>query len=154
MREMAEPEEPGGERDKRKRGDKPGKRKGQLDEKARQARAARRKEGPRSGPQVNLIWVVAHPVRRRILRVIAAGDEPLSPALVGDELGVPAATVAYHANILRRFGAVEPVGEGPVRGGPIERSYDFTIEDEPSIETLLEETREADEGRNGGEKDE
>ena len=42
------------------------------------------------------------------------------------------------------FEALEPTGEQQVRGA-IEHFYASTVEDDPPIETLLEETREADE---------
>jgi len=131
--------EAGGKRKKDKRDLK----KGKPGKKARQARARRRKE-PSSKQRANLIWAIAHPLRRRILRAIADGGESLSPAQVARELGLPIGTVAYHARILWRFGAVEPAGEQQVRGA-VEHFYDTTIEDDPPIETLLEETREVDE---------
>jgi DNA-binding transcriptional ArsR family regulator len=123
---------------------KPGKRKGAISEKARKARASRRREKPDGRRRVHLIVAIAHPLRRRILRLIADWGEPVSPAQVARELGLPVGMVAYHANVLRRLGAVEPAGEQQVRGA-VEHFYDSTIEDDPPIETLLDETRDVDE---------
>jgi hypothetical protein len=53
-------------------------------------------------------------------------------------------SVAYQVRVLHRLVAVKPTGERHVRGA-IQRFYESTIEDDPPIEALLEETREADE---------
>ncbi|HKB50394.1 MAG TPA: helix-turn-helix domain-containing protein [Solirubrobacterales bacterium] len=117
--------------------------KGKPSKKARKARASRRRKKPDGRRRANLICAIAHPLRRRILRLIADGGESCSPAQIARELGLPIGTVAYHAKVLWRFGAVEPAGEQQVRGA-VEHFYDTTIEDDPPIETLLEETREVD----------
>ena len=130
--------------EERKR-DSPGpKKKGKLSEKARKARAdGRRRKRPNGRRRVHLIIAIAHPLRRRILRVLNDWGEPCSPVQIARELDLPVSTVAYHAKVLWRFGAVEPAGEKQVRGA-VEHFYDSTIEDDPPIETLLEETREVD----------
>jgi len=129
--------------EERKKG-KPRQKKGKLDKKAREARAARRRQKqPNGRRRVNLIVAIAHPLRRRILRMIHEWGEPASPAQVAGALGRPIGTVAYHANVLRRLGAVEPTGEKQVRSA-VEHVYDSTIEEDPPIETLLEETKEVD----------
>jgi DNA-binding transcriptional ArsR family regulator len=115
-----------------------------LSKKAREARAARRRRKPDGRRRVHLIVAIAHPLRRRILRLIADWGEPCSPAQLARELGLPVGTVGYHVKVLRRFGAVEPTGERQVRGA-VEHFYDSTIEDDPPIETLLDETRDVDE---------
>ncbi len=136
MRKMAKA---GEERRKRKRPPKRGKPGG----KARRTRAKRR-GNPKGRRRANLIWAIAHPLRRRILRAIADSGEPLSPTQVAKELALPVGTVAYHAKVLWRFGAIEPAGEQQVRGA-IEHFYDSTVTGDRPIETLLEETREVDE---------
>src|SRR4029077_15003039 len=122
---------------------KHGLKKGKLSEKARKARASRRRKKSNGRRRDHLIMAIAHPLRRRILRVLADWGEPCSPAQIAREIGEPLGTVAYHAKVLWRFGAVEPAGEQHV-GGTVEHFYDSTIEDDPPIETLLEETREVD----------
>jgi DNA-binding transcriptional ArsR family regulator len=92
-----------------------------------------------------LIKAIGHPLRRRILRQMADADRPLSPVQLSKALGMPLGMVVYHATVLRLCGAVKPAGERQVRGA-IEHFYETTIEDDPPIEALLEETREADEG--------
>lgn len=128
--------------DGRKKG-RAGKKKGRLSQKARKAKAERRKKS-NGRRRAHMICVIAHPLRRRILRVIADGGESCSPAQIAEVLGLPVDTVGYHIKILWRFGAVEPVGEQQVRDAT-EHVYDSTIEDDPPIETLLDETREVDE---------
>lgn len=94
--------------------------------------------------RANLIWAIAQPLRRRILRSIRDREAPSSPVQVAGQLGLPVSMVAYHFSVLCRFGAIELTGEQPARGA-IEHFYESTIEDDPPIEALLEETREADE---------
>jgi DNA-binding transcriptional ArsR family regulator len=122
---------------------KPGLRKSRPSEKARRARAARRRKKPDGRRRVNLLVAIAHPLRRRILRVLHDWGEPCTPAQIAEELGLPVDTVAYHAKVLWRLDAVEPAGEQQARSA-VDPFYDTTIEDDPPIETLLEETREVD----------
>lgn len=136
VREMADAD---GERKKREHG----KGKHKLSQKARKVRAARRRNGPNGRRRVNLIVAIAHPLRRQILRMIHDWGEAASPAQIARELGLPVGMVAYHANVLLRLGAAERAGERQVRGA-VEHFYDSTIEEDPPIETLLEETREVD----------
>lgn len=103
-------------------------------------RPGKRKRGEH---RASLIAAIAHPVRRRVLRAVA-GEEPRRPVQMAEELGSPASMVAYHARVLRRLGAIKPAAERDGEGH-LEHLYESTIEDDPPIETLLEETREADE---------
>jgi DNA-binding transcriptional ArsR family regulator len=109
-------------------------------------RESRAKPGnTRNGRRVaKLIWSIAHPVRRRILRAIADRGKARSPTQIAEQLDLPVNMVAYHAGVLRKLEAVELAGEGQVQGA-IEHFYDSAIEDAETIEALLEETREADE---------
>jgi DNA-binding transcriptional ArsR family regulator len=91
-----------------------------------------------------LIWSIAHPVRRRILRAVGRKRKPRSPIQIAKQLKIPLSMVSYHTTVLRQFGAVELAAERPARGA-MEHFYDSAIEDAKAIEALLEETREADE---------
>lgn len=119
--------------------------KNELGEKARGARPSKRRKKVDGRRRVHLIMAIAHPLRRRILRAIHDWGEPCSPAQVARDIGEPLGTVAYHAKVLWRFGAVEAAGERQVRGA-VQHFYDSTIEADPPIEALLEETRKVDDG--------
>lgn len=54
-----------------------------------------------------LIKAMTHPLRRRLLREINAGNAPVSPAQLAKTLDLPLGPVAYHANVLQRCGAME-----------------------------------------------
>lgn len=84
--------------------------------------------------------------------MIVKHGEPLSPAQMAKEFGLPVGTITYHARVLWHFEAVEPIREPQVLGAA-EHLYEVTIENDPPIETLLEETREADDGGSEVEKD-
>lgn len=90
-----------------------------------------------------MILSVAHPARRRILRAIVDRGQRCGPTQLAQQPDLPVSMVAYHAKVLCKPGALEPVDEEPSRGAT-EQLYDSTIEDDPPIETLLEETREVD----------
>jgi DNA-binding transcriptional ArsR family regulator len=139
------------EEDEQGKEDKSGKKDGSGKRKRKRARkkGEKRKPGAKRekishGQRIaRLIWSIAHPVRRRILRAIRDYGEDCSPAQIATELELPLSMVTYHTAVLRNYGAVEPVSERQARGA-IEHFYDSAIEDSPSIENLLEETREAD----------
>jgi len=94
--------------------------------------------------RADLISAIGHPLRRCILRLLHDHDNPQSASKMARELEEPLGTTAYHARVLCNVAALKETGEQQVRGA-IERFYASTIEDDPPIETLLEETREADE---------
>lgn len=102
------------------------------------------REKPDGRQRAELICAIAHPLRRRILRLLHHRGKPAGPAQIAKGLGLPVGTVGYYMRVLQRYGAVEPVGKRQARGA-IEHLYDSTIEDDPPIESLLEETREVDE---------
>jgi hypothetical protein len=90
-----------------------------------------------------MILAISHPLRRRMLRVLADADEPVSLDRLTREFDLPTGTARYHANVLCGFGAIEPSRpDTEAEGG--EYLYDATIDGDPEVETLLEETREAD----------
>jgi DNA-binding transcriptional ArsR family regulator len=100
-------------------------------------------EIPDGQHRANLINAIAHPLRRRILRLLGDRGEQSSPARIGKEFDLHVGMIGYHIRVLEELGAVELTDEGMVRGA-VEHFYTTTITDDPPIETLLEETREVD----------
>lgn len=95
-----------------------------------------------------LIGALNHSARRRILRLMLDRGQRLSPVEAAREFDMPLGEVSYHVRILHDRHAVKRAGTQQVRGA-IQRFYEATIEDDPPIEALLEETREADEAKTG-----
>lgn len=91
-----------------------------------------------------LIKAVAHPVRRRILRAMKEAGEARSPVKLARELKLSLNVSSYHVKVLELCWAVRHDRETQVRG-TIEHFYESTVDDHPTAQTLLEETREADE---------
>jgi DNA-binding transcriptional ArsR family regulator len=91
-----------------------------------------------------LISALNHVKRRRILRLMLDRKQRLSATEIAAELGMPLGDASYHLVSLRDLRAVKPAGTKQVRGA-LQRFYEVAIEDDPPIEALLEETREADE---------
>jgi hypothetical protein len=114
---------------------------GKKSKKEREAAKKRREAGK---GRANLISAVDHPVRRCFLRTLHDTSERRSPTEIATEHRLPLSTAAYHARILRGFGALRPAGERMARGA-VEHFYLSTIENDPPLEALLEETREFDE---------
>ncbi len=106
-----------------------------------QQKGRRRKNGKR---QVKLIRALDHELRRQILRQLDESEEPQSPVKISKGLGKHLTNVSYHTSVLCQLGAVAEVAQGQVRGA-LEHFYVSTVEDNPPIQALLEETREADE---------
>jgi DNA-binding transcriptional ArsR family regulator len=98
-----------------------------------------------SHDRADLISAIAHPLRRRILRLLHDHEDPRSASKMARELEEPVGSAAYHVRVLFDVAALEETGEKQVRGA-VERFYLSTVEGDPPIEALLEETREADEG--------
>jgi DNA-binding transcriptional ArsR family regulator len=96
-----------------------------------------------SRQRANLIWAIAHPLRRRVLRTLARSEETCSPTQMSRQFDLGVSAVAYHIQILQKCGAVELADEQMARGA-VEHFYATKIVDDPPIEALLEETREAD----------
>jgi DNA-binding transcriptional ArsR family regulator len=109
---------------------------------ARRSRARKKREKP-GWHRANLINAIAHPLRRRILRLLADRGEQSSPARIGKEFHLQVGMIGYHMRVLEELGAVELTDEGMVRGA-VEHFYKTTIASDPPIEALLEETREVD----------
>jgi DNA-binding transcriptional ArsR family regulator len=101
------------------------------------------RKNPNGWRRANLINAIGHPLRRRILRLLADRRERSSPTKIAKELHLHVGMIGYHVRVLRELGAVELTDEKMVRGA-VEHFYETTINDDPPIETLLEETREVD----------
>ncbi len=69
----------------------------------------------RSGDD-NLLVALRHPLRRRILRAMAGGEDALSPRELAATLRAPLSNVAYHVRVLADCAAVVLVRTQPVRG--------------------------------------
>ena len=95
------------------------------------------------------IKAIDHPLRRCILRAFLNDGGGLSPVQISRRLTTRGLTahlgsVAYQVRVLHRLFALKPAGKKQVRGA-VQRFYESTIENDPPIEALLGETREADE---------
>jgi DNA-binding transcriptional ArsR family regulator len=67
-----------------------------------------------------LIKVLGHPVRARILRVMS--DRPASPKEIAEQLHEPLSNISYHVRVLLDAGCLELVGTTPRRGA-VEHHY-------------------------------
>lgn len=63
----------------------------------------------------NLLAALRHPLRRRILRAMAPGDE-LSPRELSKDLDQPLSKVSYHVRVLADCGVLELTRTAQVRG--------------------------------------
>jgi DNA-binding transcriptional ArsR family regulator len=75
-----------------------------------------------------LLVALRHPLRRQILRAMAA-RLPISPRQISNELREPLSNVSYHVRVLADCGAIALVDTEPVRGS-MQHFYLPTI-DEP-----------------------
>ena len=75
-----------------------------------------------------LLIALRHPLRRQILRTMAAQAQ-ISPREISDELHEPLSNVSYHVRVLADCGAVTLVDTEPVRGS-MQHFYATAI-DEP-----------------------
>jgi DNA-binding transcriptional ArsR family regulator len=106
--------------------------------------AAKQREKAAGRSRGDILLAIAHPLRRRILRKLGKRAKPTSPTQLADELGGPLGKIAYHVRVLGRLGALSAAGQQQVRGA-VEHFYVSRIENDPPIETLLEETKKEDE---------
>jgi DNA-binding transcriptional ArsR family regulator len=81
-----------------------------------------------------LLIALRHPLRRQILRTMAAQD-PISPRQISDELRQPLSNVSYHVRVLADCGAVALVDTAPVRGS-MQHFYSPTIDEPWALEVL------------------
>jgi DNA-binding transcriptional ArsR family regulator len=63
----------------------------------------------------DLLLALSHPLRRRILRMLA-DEQPRSPSDLAESLDLPLSAVSYHVRVLANRGAVRLVRTAPVRG--------------------------------------
>jgi DNA-binding transcriptional ArsR family regulator len=63
----------------------------------------------------NLLVVLRHPLRRRILREMADG-EAISPRQLSDRLQQPLSNVSYHVRVLAERAVINLVRTTPARG--------------------------------------
>jgi len=81
-----------------------------------------------------LLIALRHPLRRQILRVMAAHD-PISPRQISDELRQPLSNVSYHVRVLADCAAVTLVDTAPVRGS-MQHFYSPAIEEPWALAAL------------------
>jgi DNA-binding transcriptional ArsR family regulator len=81
-----------------------------------------------------LLIALRHPLRRQILRTMAATD-PISPRQISDELREPLSNVSYHVRVLADCGAVTLVDTEPVRGS-MQHFYSSTVEEAWALAVL------------------
>jgi len=74
----------------------------------------------------NLLVALRHPLRRRILRLMA-GEEAISPREMSEALEAPLSNVSYHVRVLADCAAVTLVSTQPVRGS-MQHFYTTAIE--------------------------
>lgn len=91
--------------------------------------AAGRRSGKRPAkqgdPEEVLLHVLAHPLRKRLLRLYVEEKGMLSPKELADFTKKRLSTVGYHVRVLAEQGAVEIVAEQQRRGS-IEHFYEAT----------------------------
>lgn len=91
----------------------------------------------------NLLIALRHPLRRRILRVMADG-KPVSPRELAEALRQPLANVSYHVRVLVQSSAVTLVRTRPTRGS-IQHFYRSDVQ-APWAQQVLEQGNEDPEG--------
>jgi hypothetical protein len=69
-----------------------------------------------------MIFLLQHPLRRRLLGLYVESEEPLSPKELADYLKAPLDHVACHVRVLAKHLAVELVEVRPARGA-VEHFY-------------------------------
>lgn len=76
-------------------------------------------------PDQALLFLLRHPLRKRLLRLYVESDESLSPKELADFIKQPLSNVAFHVRALRDHGALELARERPARGA-VEHFYRST----------------------------
>lgn len=82
----------------------------------------------------NLLVALRHPLRRDILRRMAA-EEAISPREVASALRQPLSNVSYHVRVLADCAAIALVSTKPVRGS-MQHFYRVSIEAPWALEVL------------------
>ena len=81
-----------------------------------------------------LLIALRHPLRREILRAMAAQDQ-ISPRQISNELRQPLSNVSYHVRVLANCGTVKLVDTAPVRGS-MQHFYSTTIDEPWALKVL------------------
>ncbi len=69
-----------------------------------------------------LLVGLKHRLRRRILELMLAQREAMSPSQIATALGLPLSNVSYHVRVLAELGMLRLEGIEPV-GGPLRHLY-------------------------------
>lgn len=77
------------------------------------------------GPEEVLLFLLQHPLRKRLLRLYVKAEGMLSPKELTLPVNKPVSTVGYHVRVLAELGAVELVAEQQRRGA-VEHFYEAT----------------------------
>src|SRR5258705_5851889 len=74
-------------------------------------RSAEPSQRQRRGPDRHRVLrkAIAHPLRRRMLRLMLEENVPFSAAQLAERFDVPLGIAAYHATVLQKCGAVDAV---------------------------------------------
>jgi hypothetical protein len=72
-----------------------------------------------------MLFLLQHPLRRRLLALYVESVEPLSPKELADYTKEPLDKVACHVRVLAKHRAVELIGVRPARGA-VEHFYAST----------------------------
>lgn len=83
----------------------------------------------------SLLEALRHPLRRRLLRLMA-GEEAISPRALATALDRPLSNVSYHVRVLAECGAIALVNTTPVRGS-VQHFYRSTV-DAPWAREIIE----------------
>jgi len=85
-----------------------------------------------TGTEEALLFLLGHPLRKRLLRLYVEAKEMRSPKELTVRVNKPVSKVGYHVRVLAEHGAVEIVAEQPRRGS-VEHFYEPTslVDDVP-----------------------
>lgn len=91
----------------------------------------KRKPKP-STPEDVLLFLLQHPLRKRLLRLYVEATEALSPKGLTVPLNMHLSNISYHVRVLATYGALELVETKPQRGS-VEHFYKATslVDDVP-----------------------
>lgn len=78
-----------------------------------------------SGPEEVLLFLIQHPLRKRLLALCVEAEAVRSPKELTIPTNQTVSNVAYHVRTLARYGAVELVETQPRRGS-VEHFYEAT----------------------------
>ncbi len=79
----------------------------------------------KSGPEEALLFLLGHPLRKRLLRLYVETKEMRSPKELTVRVNKSVSKVGYHVRVLAEHGAVEIVAE-QLRRGSVEHFYEAT----------------------------